>query len=554
MKKRILLTSILSIIMCVSLIVGATFALFESESKVNIAVTSGTVDVQATISNTEYKTLTQDWTAFEDETVNLDMGGAITVSNGTIAFDRIIPGDGVKFLVNVINNSDVTVKCRTIITNAQNTSDVLFSALKIKVNNVVYYGKTATKWTTLAKDNNGESLVVEIELPEEVTGSEFMGESCYFNVLVEAIQGNADTIDDVYAREEVVIDEATLKTTEDIVVGELENASASVSEGTLLNAGTKALTLSVSKAESADLGDYTFENGEEIIPLYITMDGLSPENEEPILVTLKDYAKAGLDGVVLFHGNRPMIPTTGANEVNADGEYFYDQATGYITFATNSFSNFTIVAGAENIMIPHAEIVVLQSEQYPDSEYILDVSGILNSEVSIREDITFDKAFTFKATQTPEEVENSQYANWLADFIISCDEDIELGELGLSGQYGVADLDKTTTWYTFGNPVALEAGQKLPMITAILPMTYYQICEEVKEFSCAVFRAQNDESMIGKTITVSLAIADVETVKNRIPDRDPTMEDFSEEDGTLIVIKSISCKFTTEGAIITNIK
>lgn len=47
MKKKLIFGSALGIIMCSSLIAGATMALFTSESKVNIAVTSGKVDVSA---------------------------------------------------------------------------------------------------------------------------------------------------------------------------------------------------------------------------------------------------------------------------------------------------------------------------------------------------------------------------------------------------------------------------------------------------------------------------------------------------------------------------
>ena len=61
MKKKTLLTSILAIVMCFSLITGATFALFTSEDKVNIAITSGKVEVTATVENFEFKTLTKDW-------------------------------------------------------------------------------------------------------------------------------------------------------------------------------------------------------------------------------------------------------------------------------------------------------------------------------------------------------------------------------------------------------------------------------------------------------------------------------------------------------------
>ena len=44
-RKNFIVSSILTIAMCVSMIVGSTFALFTSESKVNIAVSSGKVEV-----------------------------------------------------------------------------------------------------------------------------------------------------------------------------------------------------------------------------------------------------------------------------------------------------------------------------------------------------------------------------------------------------------------------------------------------------------------------------------------------------------------------------
>lgn len=48
-KTKVVVTALLAIVLCVSLIAGATFALFTSESSVNVAVTSGKVDVVASI-------------------------------------------------------------------------------------------------------------------------------------------------------------------------------------------------------------------------------------------------------------------------------------------------------------------------------------------------------------------------------------------------------------------------------------------------------------------------------------------------------------------------
>ena len=55
-KRNVLVSAILAIMLCVSLIAGATFALFTSESKVNIAVTSGKVSVVANIDETSVQT------------------------------------------------------------------------------------------------------------------------------------------------------------------------------------------------------------------------------------------------------------------------------------------------------------------------------------------------------------------------------------------------------------------------------------------------------------------------------------------------------------------
>ena len=56
MKNRIIISSILTIALCLSMIAGSTFALFTSESKVDIAVTSGKIDVVATIDETTLAT------------------------------------------------------------------------------------------------------------------------------------------------------------------------------------------------------------------------------------------------------------------------------------------------------------------------------------------------------------------------------------------------------------------------------------------------------------------------------------------------------------------
>ena len=49
MKKKILLSSIVTIALCLCMIAGSTFALFTDDATNNVAVTSGTVDITATL-------------------------------------------------------------------------------------------------------------------------------------------------------------------------------------------------------------------------------------------------------------------------------------------------------------------------------------------------------------------------------------------------------------------------------------------------------------------------------------------------------------------------
>ena len=70
MKKKVLLSSILTIFLCLCLISGSTFALFTSKAEVNIVVKSGEVNMTAGIAITKL------------ESVKADVNGTITDENG----------------------------------------------------------------------------------------------------------------------------------------------------------------------------------------------------------------------------------------------------------------------------------------------------------------------------------------------------------------------------------------------------------------------------------------------------------------------------------------
>ena len=338
MKKKLLLTSILSVIMCMSLIVGATFALFTSQDEVDMTVTSGEVVIEAKITDTQYKTLTEDYTAFTG-TKALDLGGSISVTEeGKVTFNKILPGDGIKFNIEVLNGSSVKVNYRTVITNSATSSDALFSVLSVKINNEEFNGEAVSNWDLLNVGTNGRTVEVKIELPEDVDGAEYMGQTCEFNVLVEAVQGNAP----------VANVNASGETKEETTLVDAMGNEAVAPAGVQLKDGANTLTLQVAKLENTEVetGNFVIEGTADAYAYNVSVPEVDPSNTKPIVITMD--APANKTGVVLFHKGVGMFEVASKDEVVNNNEFFYDP-NGSITFATTGFSNFTLVAGLDGV-------------------------------------------------------------------------------------------------------------------------------------------------------------------------------------------------------------
>ena len=192
-KSKTFLGAITSIALCVSLIAGATFAIFTSESKVNIAVTGGTVNVTATVDNLRLYSLdnidlakltgTEKERTVEGKFLN---EGTATLSGNTLSLDKLTPGDKVTFDIDIANNSDVTVKYRTLLSVRDSG---LFEALEVSIG-----GRTAGSASDWTVKNAGEGIAsaqCSIELPVSAT-DEYQGKSCQIDFIVEAVQGNVD--------------------------------------------------------------------------------------------------------------------------------------------------------------------------------------------------------------------------------------------------------------------------------------------------------------------------------------------------------------------------
>lgn len=197
MKKKALLSSVLTIALCLSLIAGSTFALFTGKSEVNVAVTSGTVDVTATMKNLELYSpkvvgggavINATNVATENAFVN---GGTAVIEGNTLKLDRVMPGDKVSFDLVIKNNSNVSVQYRTVIQKIADSG--LWNGLNVTFNEEKFDGVLAKKsaWTLIEPDCNDVTVKVVIELPV-TAGNEYQGKTCSLSYTVEAAQGNAE--------------------------------------------------------------------------------------------------------------------------------------------------------------------------------------------------------------------------------------------------------------------------------------------------------------------------------------------------------------------------
>ncbi len=193
-KKNVILSSILSLAMCASLITGATYALFTSETETNVAITSGKVEVVSKVtdlklySHQNINVNTNVGEKIEMEGNTFLTGGTANYANGTLALDNIVPGDGVTFNVSVTNKSNVDIMYRTVISSATGTG--LINALDVEIDETAYVGKAVSEWTALEANADIEDIAVSIELPT-TAGNAYQNKTVALSIAVEAVQGNA---------------------------------------------------------------------------------------------------------------------------------------------------------------------------------------------------------------------------------------------------------------------------------------------------------------------------------------------------------------------------
>lgn len=267
-KSKIIVSAILAIALCVSLIAGTTFALFTSEDSVNIAVTAGNVEVEAGLSLVSTAS-----DGVTNATVgSFATGGTAKVVGKELTLSNVVPGDSATVKISLTNKSTVAISYRVNVAIKGKLAEVLTVS-------GVQDGKG--EWKKLgAKEAIEDGIDLTVAFPHGDNDNKYMGERGSVTITVEAVQGNA-AVEQVYVSnaDELI---AALNNTELQVIGlkkgvfDLTVKGLAITrpvtligagEGTVIKVGSDSISNAVSKQaylyiKSSDvtLSDMTIES------------------------------------------------------------------------------------------------------------------------------------------------------------------------------------------------------------------------------------------------------------------------------------------------------
>ena len=235
MKKRTLLSSIVTIVLCLSLIAGSTFALFTSEDTVNIAINAAKVKMTATIADDTLE-LYSIGDYMGDGVTVFENGGtaAINAEKDLLTLERITPGDEVKFDVQMYNESNVHILYRV----QYNVVDAIDSKLYA-------FGETIWKeWKMPANDDERYRTSPVSVYFDVIAGNDYQEKDLAVSFTVEAIQANADVYDALLATSETAeIQDAMIAPAGGVVDGNGKTIDISVDDQGLALVHNNPVTL-----------------------------------------------------------------------------------------------------------------------------------------------------------------------------------------------------------------------------------------------------------------------------------------------------------------------
>ncbi len=360
-----------SMLLCISMLVGSTFAWFTDTASATVnTIQAGTLDVEL-------------WKADSDEA--LDATALTWVkAEGAAEDEEVLWEPGCTYNLEsfrIKNNGNLALKYKVIISGLVGDAKLLEAIdFTVSVDGTALVAKDgASTVSTVADLNNFEGTLEAGAVTGKITITGHMKEEAgndyqdlsidgiAITVVATQLNSEYDSTNNTYdeyatypvvAVSQVTVNSATKKTTGSATIRSAETvsttdttplATATVPADVLTTSGENAtsipMALSINEVATTSANfSVTVEDTHVAKTLEVTMTNLDADNTTPIKVTM--YVGAGLSGFKLYHNSTEMTAVSSAAEVDTDQEYYYDSTTGIVTMATATFSPFTYVYDA----------------------------------------------------------------------------------------------------------------------------------------------------------------------------------------------------------------
>ena len=486
--KRALLLSALSLLLCVSMLVGSTFAWFTD------SVTSGSNIIKS--GKLEISLLDADGNSLEGEMIEW------ATADGR-AQDQILWEPGCTYNTEpftVKNTGNLALKFRLVV-NGINGDEKLLEVISFVCKAGTLDLVNGNEYTLLPGEEIA-GIALTGHMAEEA-GNEYQGltiENISISVIATQYTYEKDSFNNQYDKDAKYPGLST---------GILEPGQSAievpVTDGTDTNVGKATIPAealapgkTTSEAEIRPVehtGNFTIAAGSEAKSFNISVSNLKENNDVPVKV--KVQMGQGMDPATfkLYH-NDDEIPCT------------YNPYDGYVTFESATFSPFTIVYDAESVYVaPEAKPEGLPVAMVTPFTATENIEWGNYGQWSPTEGLeaNLDAAYTFKCVETLEQAEANAFANWYCDFVVKLDAPLGKNEIFLGGNYG--DFG----WIGFHNgDLTLEANTEIPLLGSVTnnPWTYVDVVQLVGEFVCGVGNVGH--SLEGATFTVMLRLTNPE--------------------------------------------
>jgi len=524
--RRALVTSVLSLILCLSMLIGTTFAWFtDSVTSANNKIQAGNLDVDLYM-----------WTDADTSTEITNESAPIFGVTDQLAQDNAVntlwePGKTQVVYLSIKNNGSLDLKYKVAldVTNPTDGKD-LYKAMRYAIANDAKFG-AVTAWdnvnakavvpginSTQANDvalkaGQEHFFALSVHMIEEA-GNEYQGGQVMFDLKVLAGQlasekdsfGNDYDALAIYPSFPGFGSASAPKGDETAATIEIRNENGTKVGSAVIPADAVAAGASTNDAAIVEVpvdGNFTIADGMEAKSFNISVTGLKENNTTPVKVAVRMPEGKDPATFKLYHYNTE-IPCT------------YDPTDGYVTFETATFSPFTIVYDADSVYVPpvvdeegsdlpKATVVEKALADTPgystDPEVKWGQYGAWSPNTEIDADPKLEAAYVFTCTETLEQAKANPYANWHCDFYVKLDKDLGANQIFLGGNYG------SFGWVGFHNgEVTLKANEEIPLLGSVTsnPWTYLDVVQFVGEFTCGV--GDVDDALKGATFTVMLRL------------------------------------------------